>query len=188
MPPATVTSPILANQEYTLTNPDETYNPTQMYSVEPSWCDFEVTITPDSAIQPYLSYATLSETFTFQQVSDSTALSGPIETTYDVDIQLVVRDFDGAEVFTETSTYTWTIKNPCRDPSIITWNNTPQPFKPTDDYSGASITIVNDNFDVSPSLCDITISCVSVSPADTIACEDLNDANQLVKTFTSADY
>ena len=37
-------------------------------------------------------------------------------------------------------------------------------------------------------MCDITISCVSVSPADTIACEDLDDANQLVKTFTSADY
>lgn len=145
-------------------------------------------MTPQAEIQPYLSYSSLTDTFTFAKIDDSTALSGEIETAYTVTISLVGKDFEGNQVFTDSESYTWTIKNPCRDPSAIVWNNTPQPFVPTDDYSNQNIAIVQNNFSVTPSLCSLTITCVSVTPSGYLTCEDLDADNNLEKSFDGDDY
>ena len=116
--PVSVTSKTLTDQEYTITQAEQTYQ-VPVYDADPVWCaitySYEIVDIAGDAAMTFDSDAAARQ-FAFSQNTDLT-LSGATSNVYTI----AVKGEAGNVVKTsDTATFSFTIKNPCIDPTYVT--------------------------------------------------------------------
>ena len=73
----------------------------------------------------FLSFDQNTQTFSFDKIEDSLVLSGETSTEYSVSLNYkVFSSYDPTNPsYDVDKELTWTVINPCTQPSIVTWNN-----------------------------------------------------------------
>ena len=71
----------------------------------------------------------------------------------------------------------------------ITATTQPSVVPASDSYTGTDMTFTHNQFVVTPSYCELSIKCRSVTPVNgDLSCQELNSNNGLVFNFTPEDY
>ena len=84
-----------------------------------------------------------------------------------------------------------TYEDPCCNPDLVTITNNAGTPSLTDAYTGASLTFFYgaNPFTVEPSICNLSVVCEGVSPANSnVPCKDLDAKDQLSWSFDSSLY
>ena len=68
---------------------------------------------------------------------------------------------------TSTTTFDVVFNSPCNRDDLTTVTATAQTNPDADQYTGTDFTFTYASFDVIPSYCDLTISCLAVNPTNT---------------------
>ena len=120
----TVTEPLLQPQVYTIADAAAAYSfdagNANTFTIDLAYCYTDLTLaSAPSALDTKLSLDEATQVVTIAQISDSLALAGAgSEEVYTITVKFTWGSFfvDAAEA-EYTGTFTWTIKNPCVDPS-----------------------------------------------------------------------
>ena len=123
----------LAPQEYSITNNDATYRPSPLFRENQGICvtqitASEATLLPSGARRLTAGEAPLTfdeslQRFTFARILDDLTLAGQTETAYTITMNYKVFSIYAADpavpTYDEEKTFTWTVKNPCIDDTLV---------------------------------------------------------------------
>ena len=113
-----ITSTVLVtNIDFILTDAEDTYTPTTLFSITPSYCESSITMTLPSGVtglDSLLSFDEASQTYTLAQLTNSLdLLDGQLEKTFTITMDYAAGNKDDGSIATEQKTFTLTLKNPC---------------------------------------------------------------------------
>lgn len=97
---------------------------TPEYSIDPSWCPFELTITKpgNTVLDPKLSLDQTKQDVVLDQITDNVEIAGPASTDYPVLTTITTEAYDGTKTAETPIEHTVTIKNPCIDAAYMKIN------------------------------------------------------------------
>lgn len=111
------TRPTVGTKEYTITALGDQEVLSNKFTVSPDFCASELTFSA-TGLDNFVTWSEEEQTITYAQISDSLALSGSVQQTYQVTISFTTFDFSGNP--TQISvTYDVIIKNPCIDQQYV---------------------------------------------------------------------
>ena len=173
-----------------MNDPAQKYSLNPLFTVEPVYCAQRFTVTSSPSLDDtYLIWDADRQTFTFNKITDDTTLSGETSIDYTITVLFEVTNASGTVVDQEPISFTHTIANPCTNKNKITLTPTPQVNPPQDTYSETDLVFTYKPFTVTPSFCEITVSCDSVTPENVnMPCQELSSQGQAKWTFTPTDY
>ena len=148
----------------------------------PSVCADKLTVTLPDDIKDYVVWSESEQKFTFPEITDDVSLVG----TYPIKVTYEVLDADGNVVKTEEIDFNLDIKSPCDslDKSTLTPGLQPTETQ-SDNFSNTLIEHVWVPYTISPSFCDVVVSCKDVIRQDfatnsdpfVLDCQELSNDN-----------
>ena len=92
---------------------------------------------------------------------------------------------------TKQGTFELNFENPCEDKELVTITATTQTgvIPVSDSYTSTDMIFTYNAYTVSPSYCNLTIKCKTVSPVNVnLLCQELDINGKLIWNFTPEDY
>ena len=109
-----ITEPEFANQDYVISYESGSYSLAPLFAVTPQSCKSKLETIVPPALENHVIFDPDSQTFAFEEITDSLDLSGDTETIYTIDVIYSVLDPQTDEPLSVTErSFTLTIKNPC---------------------------------------------------------------------------
>ena len=121
---AQYTEPVIAPRAYTITDFSDTFTPTPLYSITPSFCGCQFVLQA-TGLEDDITINQLTQEITLAQITDSLEHSGknelPMQVEKDYLITLACRtqDYFGNDVDNSSIQYTQTIKDPCINTDFV---------------------------------------------------------------------
>jgi hypothetical protein len=120
--PPTITEPASGTITYTITDDQqEKLVLAPEYTVDPSWCPFEIGIIPPTNVNlaPKTTLVEATQDVTLDPITDTLEPAGLVETTHPFKTTITTKDYSDIETTSEVD-HDIVIKNPCIDPSYVT--------------------------------------------------------------------
>ena len=119
----TITKPAVGTLDYTISDVATKLELSPEYSVDPSWCPFEVAIVKTgTVIDTQLTLDATKQEIAIAQISDKVTPAGSSFINYSVKTTIITKSYDQTESTTNEVTHIVVVRNPCINTAYLSLN------------------------------------------------------------------